>query len=78
MVFIISVLDLGTEKHMRLLRGCSCLSCPRFSNLEALPLPGAPTVLVAAQTQQHPENWAGGHSNSPPWGAATWDGDIPS
>lgn len=59
MVFIISVLDLETKKHMRLPRGCSCLSCPRFSNLEALPLPEAPAVLAAAQTQQHPESWAG-------------------
>lgn len=72
MVFVISVLDLRSEKHVSPPRGHSCLSCPRFSNLEALLLPGAPAALA---WQLRKPTAPGGHSacDSPPQGAAKWD-----
>ena len=40
-VCVTAALDLGTEQDTSPHRGGSCLSCPRFSDLEALVLPGA-------------------------------------
>lgn len=54
--FVIPVLDLGTEKHARLPGGRSCLGCPRFGNLEALLLPGAPAAL-AWQLRKPSSTW---------------------
>lgn len=53
-------------------RGHCCCGCPRFGNLEVLPLPGAPAVPV--QSQQHQGALPGSRCRCwPPWGAAKWD-----
>lgn len=53
-------------------RGHCCCGCPRFGNLEVLPLPGASAVPV--QSQQHQGALPGSRCQCwPPWGAAKWD-----